>query len=145
MEFSGKIALVTGSSRGIGRAIALRLARGGADLIINYFRNQAAAEDTATAIRTLGRQAYIVKAHLGDEGKVNELFEAVREQAGGLDILVCNAASGYLRPVMEQRAKGWDWTRNINARAVLLCAQRAAPLMAARGGGAIVSLSKAMR
>jgi enoyl-[acyl-carrier protein] reductase III len=141
MEFSGKIALVTGSSRGIGRAIALRLARGGADLIINYFRNQAAAEDTATAIRNLGRQAYIVKAHIGDEGKVNKLFEAVREQAGGLDILVCNAASGYLRPVMEQRAKGWDWTMNINARSVLLCAQRAAPLMAARGGGAIVSLS----
>ena len=141
VDLSGKIALVTGSSRGIGRAIALRLAREGADIIVNYLRNTAAAEETAAEIQGLGRRAILAKAHLGDEAKVDALFEIVREQAGGLDIMVCNAASGYLRPVMEQTAKGWDWTLNINARSILLCAQRAAPLMASRGGGAIVSIS----
>ncbi|MBC8076874.1 MAG: enoyl-[acyl-carrier-protein] reductase FabL [Chloroflexales bacterium] len=141
MQHAGKIALVTGSSRGIGRAIALRLAGEGADIVVNFFRNRAAAEDTAGAIRGLGRQAWVVRAHVGDEEKVGALFDAVAEQAGGLDILVCNAASGFLRPVLEQETRGWDWTLNINARALLLCAQRAAPLMAARGGGSIVSLS----
>lgn len=141
VNLSGKIALVTGSSRGIGRAIALRLATSGADIVINYLRNTAAAEETAAAVRSLGRRAFLAKAHLGEEAKIDALFEIVRDQAGGLDILVCNAASGYLRPVMEQSVKGWDWTLNINARSVLLCAQRAAPLMASRGGGAIVSIT----
>jgi enoyl-[acyl-carrier protein] reductase III len=140
-EFEGKIALVTGSSRGIGRAIALRLARGGAHVVINFFRNRAAAEETAEAVRQFGRAAYVVKAHVGAEAKIDELFKAVQEQAGGLDILVCNAASGFLRPALEQDARGWDWTLDINARSVLLCAQRAAPLMRARGGGHIVSIS----
>ena len=141
MQHAGKIALVTGSSRGIGRAIALRLAEEGADIVVNFFRNRAAADDTANAIRALGRRVWVVRAHVGDEEKVASLFEAVAEQAGGLDILVCNAASGFLRPVLEQEVRGWEWTQNINARALLLCAQRAAPLMAARGGGSIVSLS----
>lgn len=141
IDFTGKIALVTGSSRGIGRAIALRLAREGADIVVNFFRNRSAAEDTAAAVRALGRQAFVVKAHVGDEAKIRMLFEAVRDQAGGLDILVCNAASGFLRPVLEQDTRGWDWTMDINARSLLLCAQQAAPLMAERGGGAIVSLS----
>ena len=135
MQFEGKTALVTGSSRGIGRAIALRLAREGADVVVHYFRNRAAE------IQALGRRAYLVKAHVGDADKIDELFETVVSQVGGLDILVCNAASGSLRPVMDQEVKGWEWTQNINARALLLCAQRAAPLMAARGGGSIVSLS----
>jgi enoyl-[acyl-carrier protein] reductase III len=141
MDFTGKIALVTGSSRGIGRAIALRLARAGADIVVNFFRNRSAAEETAEAIRALGRQAFVVRAHVGDEAKIDTLFEAVREQAGGLDILVCNAASGFLRPAMEQDTRGWEWTQNINARSLLLCAQRAVPLMAARGGGTIVGIS----
>ncbi len=141
IDLTGKIALVTGSSRGIGRSIALHLARCGADIVVNFFRNRTAAEDTATAIRNLGRQVWVIKAHVGDEQKVDLLFDAIREQVGGLDIMVCNAASGFLRPALEQDTRGWDWTLNINARSVLLCAQRAAPLMAARGGGAIVSMS----
>ncbi len=141
MDFTGKTALVTGSSRGIGRAIALRLARGGADIVVNFFRNRQAAEETAEAIRALGRHALVVKAHVGDEDKVAALFEVVRNEIGSLDILVCNAASGFLRPVVEQDTRGWEWTMNVNARSLLLCAQHAVPLMQARGGGAIVSLS----
>lgn len=141
MDFNGKIALVTGSSRGIGRAIALHLAHHGADIVVNFFRNRAAAEETARAVNALGRRALVVKAHVGEPDRVAGLFAAVEAEFGGLDLLVCNAASGFLRPALAQDVRGWEWTQNINGRALLLCAQHAAPLMRARGGGAIVSLS----
>jgi enoyl-[acyl-carrier protein] reductase III len=141
--FENKIALVTGSGRGIGRAIALHFAQRGADVVINFFRNRAPAEETAREIEKLGRRAWIVKADVGDLDDLNRLFDEVEREFGGLDILVHNAASGYNRPAMEQKPKGWDWTMNINARALLFAAQRAVPLMEKRGGGKIVSISSA--
>lgn len=141
MDFENKIALVTGSGRGIGRAIALHLARRGADVVVNFFRNRAPAEQTAAEIEALGRRALLVKADLGSWAGIHELFAKTEAGLGGLDILVHNAASGYNRPVMEQRVKGWDWTVNINARAALFCAQQAVPLMQKRGGGSIVTIS----
>jgi enoyl-[acyl-carrier protein] reductase III len=141
MQLEHKIALVTGSGRGIGQAIALRLAREGADVVVNFFRNRAPAEATAGQIRALGRRAVVVKADVGQPEGIEALFVETERAFGGLDILVCNAASGYNRPVMEQKVKGWDWTMNINARAALFCAQRAAPLMEQRGGGVIVNIS----
>jgi len=141
MRFQGKVALVTGSGRGIGRAIALRLAQQGADLAVNFFRNRRPAEETAEAIRALGRRAEVIKADVGELDGIAALFDGVERTFGGLDLLISNAASGYNRPALAQKPKGWDWTMNINARALLFCAQRAAPLMQARGGGAIVSLS----
>lgn len=140
-SFHGKIALVTGSGRGIGRAIALQFARLGADVVVNFYRNRRPAEETCEAIRALGRKAYLIKADIGDLEDLNHLFDEVEAQAGGLDFLVCNAASGYNRPVMEQKPKGWEWTMNINARSALFAAQRAAPLMERRGGGAIVAIT----
>jgi len=137
----GKVALVTGGGRGIGRAIALRLAGEGVHIGVNFFRNRAEAEETAAEIRALGRRAEVIRADVGQMEGIEKLFREVIDSFGGLDILVCNAASGYNRPVLKQRAKGWDWTMNINARSVLFCAQRAAPLMKARGGGSIVSIS----
>ena len=139
--FAGKIALITGSGRGIGKAIALHLASLGADIVINFFRNRAPAEQTADQIRTMGRRALVVKADIGDLEAVDQLFNEIYTQFGGLDFLIHNAASGYNRPVMEQKPKGWDWTMNINARSLLFMAQRAAQLMEPRGGGAIVSIS----
>jgi enoyl-[acyl-carrier protein] reductase III len=141
MRFKDKVALVTGSGRGIGRAIALRLAQEGADLVINFFRNRAPAEETARKIRELGREAIAVKANVGDIDGINKLFDAIETIYNGLDILVCNAASGFNRPAMQQKPKGWDWTMNINARSLLFCAQRATPMMESRGGGYIVSIS----
>lgn len=140
-RFRGKIALVTGSGRGIGKSIALRLAAEGADVAVNYFRNRQPAEDTVAAIQDLGRRAVVVRADVGKPGDLETLIASTVEALGGLDILVHNAASGYNRPVMEQRVKGWDWTLNINARAALFLAQHAAPHLAARGGGAIVNIS----
>lgn len=141
MRFEGKVALVTGSGRGIGRAVALRLAREGADLAVNFFRNRAPAEETASAVRALGRRAQVIRADVGDLRGIERLFDELVSTFGGLDLLIHNAASGYNRPALAQKPRGWEWTMNINARALLFCAQRAAPLMQARGGGAIVSLS----
>jgi enoyl-[acyl-carrier protein] reductase III len=141
MRFENKIALVTGSGRGIGRAIAISLAKEGADIAVNFFRNRKPAEETAEAIRSLGRRAVVIKANIGDLEGIKKLFDAVENEFGGLDILISNAASGYNRPAMEQKPKGWDWTLNINARSLLFCTQRAVPLMQARGGGHIVSIS----
>lgn len=136
-----KVALVTGSGRGIGRAIALRLARDGADVVVNFFRNREPAEETATAIRDLGRKALVARANVGDLDQLAGLFAAVEEAFGGLDILVNNAASGYNRSILEQKPKGWQWTLDINARSALFGAQYAVPLMRKRGGGHIVNIT----
>ncbi|MCD4685272.1 MAG: enoyl-[acyl-carrier-protein] reductase FabL [Anaerolineae bacterium] len=140
-RFEGKIALVTGSSRGIGRTIARRFAAEGADVVLNYFRNREAADEAAAEIVQLGQRVRVIRADMGNAEDVERLIDEVGDTFGGLDILIHNAASGYNRPVMEQRVKGWDWTMNINARAALFLAQRAAPLMVQRGGGAIVNMS----
>ncbi|HSQ38797.1 MAG TPA: enoyl-[acyl-carrier-protein] reductase FabL, partial [Anaerolineales bacterium] len=141
--FYNKTVLITGSGRGIGRAIALYFARHGTDVVVNFFRNRAPAEDTAREIEALGRRALVVKANMGEIEDIGKLFDAVEKEFGGLDIFVHNAASGYNRPALEQKPKGWDWTMNINARALLFAAQRAVPLMERRGGGSIVSLTSA--
>ena len=141
LPFSNKIALVTGSGRGIGRAIALRLAKGGADVVINFVRNQAPAEEAAATIRGMGRRSIVVKANLSKLEDIEDLFAKTVEQFGGLDIFISNAASGFNRPGMEQKLSGWDWTLNVNARAFLFAVQHAAPLMEARQGGAIVAIS----
>lgn len=140
-RFADKIVLVTGSGRGIGRSIALKFAAEGADVVVNFFRNREPAEETAAAIRALGRRALVVKANVGDLDDLARLFDAVAAEFGGLDVLVHNAASGYNRPALEQKPRGWEWTININARSLLFGAQHAVRLMQPRGGGAIVALS----
>ena len=139
--FENKVALVTGSGRGIGRAIALHFAHNGADVVVNFFRNRAPAEETAHEIEALGRRALLVKADVGELVDLNRLFDETEQAFGGLDIFIHNAASGYNRPVLDQKPKGWDWTMNINARSLLFATQRAVPLMEKRGGGRIVSIS----
>lgn len=141
--FLNKIVLITGSGRGIGRTMALHFASLGADVVVNFFRNRAPAEATRADIEALGRRAWLLKADIGDLDDLNRLFDDIERLAGGLDFLICNAASGYNRPVMEQKPKGWEWTMNINARSALFAAQRAAPLMERRGGGAIVNITSA--
>ena len=140
-SFEDKIVLVTGSGRGIGKAIALHFAERGAHVVINFFRNRGPAEETVKAVEKLGRKALLVKANVGETKDIDRLFDEIEAEYGGLDIFISNAASGFNRPVMEQKPKGWDWTMNINARALLFAAQRAAPMIEKRGGGAIVSIS----
>lgn len=140
MSLQGKLALVTGSGRGIGRAIALKLATQGADIIVNYFRRREAAEKTAKDIEALGVKAEVIRANVGEPTKLDEMFDIITNKFGYLDILVNNAASGVGRSIMDLDVKAWDWTMDINAKAFLLCAQRAAKLMEGRSGK-IVSIS----
>ncbi|HXE75886.1 MAG TPA: SDR family oxidoreductase [Candidatus Xenobia bacterium] len=135
IDLSNRFALVTGGSRGIGRAIAVELGRCGARVAINYLRNRRAAEETAAAIRAAGGpEPLIVKANVAEDEHQERLFAEIKNAFGALDILVSNAASGVLKPAAEITAKHFDWTMAINARALLGLAQRALPLMEGRRG-----------
>ena len=139
MSLKGKVALVTGGSRGIGRAISLKLASEGADIIINYFRKRDTAESAAEAVRKKGVAAHTIKADVSSEAKIERMFAEIEERFGRLDILVNNAASGVARAALDLDTRGWEWTMDVNARAFLLCAQRAVPLMSS--GSKMVSIS----
>ena len=137
----GRVALITGSSRGIGRAIALELAARGADIVVNYLRKRAAAEETVAGIQAQGRRAMAVKANVGDAAQIEAMFDRVRSEFGRCDILVGNVASGVVRPITQVEDKHWDWTLDINARSILRCARHAVPWMEAQGWGRIVALT----
>ncbi len=139
MSLRGKRILITGGSRGIGRAIAIRLAGEGAVIGINYLRNTKAAEETANLVKEAGAEAYLYRGNVGNVENIKEIFEKVRSDWGGLYGLVNNAVLGVLRPVDEFPEKGWEMTMDTNAKAMLFCSQEAAKLM--KDGGAIVSLS----
>ena len=139
MSFDGKTVLVTGGSRGIGKAIALEFAARGADIAFNYFRSHKAAAQTQSAIEALGVRCLRVRAHLGDAMKIRNLFEELDEKFGRLDVLVNNAASGVQRSASELEEKHWDWTLNVNAKAPWLCAIEASKLMP--DGGSIVNIT----
>lgn len=140
MSLEGKLALVTGSGRGIGRAIALKLASQGVDIVVNFFRRREAAEKTAKDIEAMGVKTELIRANVGDPAKIDEMFDTIANKFGHLDILINNAASGVGRSVLDVDVKAWEWTMNANARASLLCAQRASKLMEGRGGK-IVNIS----
>jgi len=138
-DLTGKIALVTGGSRGIGKAIALELGQRGATVLINYLKNHSAAKATVEELEAAGVTATRIKAHVGDEEAVESLVGKIDEQFGRLDILVNNAASGVMRPADELSAKHWDWTLNINARGPWLLSVAASRLMPE--GSRIINLS----
>lgn len=140
-DFSGKLALITGGGRGIGRAIALELAGRGADVLINYVRHPEAALAVADEVRALGGASEVFRANVADPEHVARMFEEVKSRFGYLDVLVNNSASGVNRPSTELTPHHWDWTMNVNARGAWLCARAALPLMQPRGGGAVVSIS----
>jgi len=136
-----KTALVTGSSRGIGRAIALKLAASGADVIVHYLRKKQAALEVVAAIEALGRRAIALKANLAEADKIEAMCQEITAHFGGCDIFIANAASGVPVGVLDVTAKQWNWTMDINARAILHCAQRLWPHMAAQKWGRIVTLT----
>jgi enoyl-[acyl-carrier protein] reductase III len=136
MTFDGKSVLVTGGSRGIGKAIALRFAeRGAGRVALSYLRNDRAAEETAEELRKLGAEPVLLRGNLGEPEKAKALVE----QAGALDVLVSNAATGVIKPLLELEEKHWDWTMNANARALLTLTRHSAPSMPP--GSSIVALS----
>lgn len=140
IDLKGKTALVTGGSRGIGRAIAVRLAESGARVAINYVRNTAAADETAQMIKDAGSEAICFKVNLGKRERVHDMCEQLRDTWGGrLDILVSNAASGVTKPAMELTEHHWNFTMGINAGIFLHLVQHAREMMPE--GGSVVAVS----
>ena len=142
----GKTALVTGSSRGIGRGIALKLAECGVSRVgVHYLKNKAAAEQTATSLRERGAEPLVLQADVTKIDDIAGMFATVGRSFGGLDIFVSNAALGALKPALDLSWSKWDITMEICARAFLLCAQEAMPLMKTNGGHMIAISSLGSR
>ena len=135
----GKVALITGAARGIGRAIARKLASAGCDVVVNYYNSAEEAEALCKDIAALGRRAVAVQASVGIPDSVDELFDTIGKEFDRLDIVVSNAASGVLKPVMDMGLKHWRWCLETNALALNLLAQHAVPMM--RDGGRIIAMS----
>jgi enoyl-[acyl-carrier protein] reductase III len=134
-----KIAIVTGAARGIGRAIARKLAKAGCDVVVMYHTSQDEAEAVCSEISALGRRTLLLPADVSEPTSVAEAFAAFRQQFERLDIMVSNAAIGVLRPALDLTLKHWRRCMETNALALNLLAQEAAPLM--REGGRIIGLS----
>lgn len=140
---SGKVALVTGASQGIGRATALRLARGGADVAINYRSHPDEAEDVARAIRASGRRAITVAADLADPAQILDMAARVQRDLGTVSIVVNNAAVFPWRAWDEVTLETWENVFDVNVRAAWLTAKAFAPGMQAEGWGRIISMASA--
>jgi enoyl-[acyl-carrier protein] reductase III len=136
---AGKVALVTGAARGIGRAIAHKLASAGSDVAVNYYNSGAEAEALCAEIRAMGRKAHAIQGSVGIPDSVDEMFAELGRRFDRLDIVVSNAASGVLKPAMEMTLKHWRWCLETNALALNLLAQRAVPMMPS--GSRIIAIS----
>lgn len=141
-DLSGKVALVTGGGRGIGRAIALKLAEAGADVAVNYLSDSEQAEAVASEIRRLGRRALTVRADVSVRERVLEMVESVVRDLGRIDVLVNNAGVLSFEPFLELREKTWDRVIDVNLKGQFLVAQAVALHMVKRpGGGRIINLA----
>ncbi len=138
IDLSGRVALVTGGSRGIGRACVLRLAEAGADVIINYIAARSAAEEVAAAVLALGRRTAVVKADVAEPEDVAAMMDFVKETFGTLDILVSNAATGGFRPLLTTTPHQFEVAMSTNVGALIVLMQTAMPLLERSAGGAKV-------
>ncbi len=145
MKFSleGKVALITGGSRGIGQATALGFARTGADVIVTS-RKLADLEKVAGEIRKLGRKSSAIAAHVGRMDELNNLVTEVKEKFGRIDILVNNAGtSPAWTPVLDADERLWDSTMNLNLKGLFFLSQAVAKVMKEQGGGNIINIASA--
>ena len=140
MNLDGRVALITGGKR-IGAVVAAALARAGADVALAYNRSRDEADDTAAAVRGLGRRAAVIRADLSQPADCTAVVETAGRELGRLDVLV-NMASVYTsKPFAELHAADWDKQMAVDLRAAFLCAHAAVPLMRAQGGGRIINFS----
>ncbi|MCC6195098.1 MAG: enoyl-[acyl-carrier-protein] reductase FabL [Burkholderiales bacterium] len=126
---AGKVALVTGAARGIGRATARKLAASGCDVAVNYYNSAEAAESLCAEVRAHGRRAVAIQGSVGLPDSVDEMFAELRKHFERLDIIVSNAASGVLKPTVDMTLKHWRWCLETNALALNLLTQRALPML----------------
>ena len=144
MRLEGRRALVTGGSRGIGRALALGLAGEGADVVVGYNSHSAAADAVVEAVQALGRRSSAVQGDTSTREGVESVVDAAETFLDGIDLLVNNAGVLKRTPFLELDEAEWDWVLDINLKGYFLVGQAVARRMAARGaGGAIVNVSSA--
>ena len=141
MKLEGKKALVTGASRGIGRAIALALAAEGADIAVNYAGNQAAAEAVAAEIEAMGRKAIIIQADISSNEAATAMVEQVAKELGRVDILVNNAGITRDGLLMRMKEADWDAVLTTNLKGVFNCTKAAIKYMMKQKAGHIVNIS----
>jgi NAD(P)-dependent dehydrogenase (short-subunit alcohol dehydrogenase family) len=140
LPLEGKVALVTGAGKGIGRGIALELARQGCDVALNFHSDATGAEAAACEIRGMGRRAATVRANVADAGEVDAMFGEALSRLGRLHILVNNAGTQVFKPLLELGEDEWDRVIDTNLKGCFLCTQRAARHMKENGGGRIVNI-----
>jgi NAD(P)-dependent dehydrogenase (short-subunit alcohol dehydrogenase family) len=140
LPLESKTALVTGASKGVGKGIALELARCGCSVAVNYHSDRAGAEATVAEIQALGREAFPVAGNVGVAAEVDRLFGEVFDRFPRLDILVNNAGTQVWKPLLELEEDEWDRVIDTNLKGCFLCTQRAARHMKEHGGGRIVNI-----
>ncbi len=140
-HLEGKVALVTGGTRGIGKSIALRLAQDGADVILNYKKDEETARAAAARIEEMGRRAMIISADMRAPAEIKGMFGTLKETWDQLDILVHNAAFGAMGPILRIGRFSWNATFETNVTAMLLLAQAAHPWLSRGDGGHIIGIS----
>ena len=140
-DLSGKVALVTGSSQGIGAGAALSLARGGADVAVNYLRAGDLAQEVCEQIRALGRQAHAIQADVTDGEAVKGMVVEVEQTLGPIDILVNNAGHNPTHQIMETSETDWDWVLDLNLKSYFLCTRAVLPGMLERKEGRIINIT----
>ena len=141
LELDGRIALITGASRGIGRAVAIALADRGADVVVNYRQRTSDAESAAAEIQALGRKALVVQADVAQASEVNRLVAAALARFGKIDILVNNAGIARVQPMDEVSEADWDELMTVNVKSCFLMTKAVVPGMRERGWGRIINLS----
>ncbi|MFZ5831523.1 MAG: SDR family NAD(P)-dependent oxidoreductase [Planctomycetota bacterium] len=140
MRLQGKIALVTGASKGIGRALAIGMAREGADVVVNYNSDRDGADAVVAEITELNRRAVAVKADVGQVAEIREMFARVQQEFGRLDVLVNNAGVTGWTSLFEITESQWDWVVDTNLKGTFFCSLEAARIMR-QHGGSIVNVS----
>lgn len=140
-RLAGKTALITGASRGLGKAVALGFAQEGADILVNYVRDAAAAEATAIAIRQLGRRAHVIQADASHRNDIRRMYAEALKAFGRIDILVNNAGINKRGWFQEITDEDWDMILDTNLKGPFICCQEIFPHMIENGGGRIINMS----
>jgi NAD(P)-dependent dehydrogenase (short-subunit alcohol dehydrogenase family) len=135
-----KVALITGSSKGIGKEIAIGLAKTGADIVVNYNSDKKGALKTEKKIKDLGVDALAVKANVGKREDVDKMFDRIIEKFGKIDILINNAAIAIWKPFEKFTDQDWDNTINTNLKSIFMCTQLSIPYMKKSGSGTIINI-----
>ncbi len=140
-SLKGKVALVTGSSRGIGRGIALSLAEAGADVVVNYAGNAKAADEVVEKIQAMGQKAIAIQADCGDKDSVDAMYDAAMKEFGRIDILVNNAGTSQDKDIFSIELEDWDRIIKTNLTSGYLCSKRAMEIMRDQNCGRIIFIS----